>query len=119
MEKMVSFQQMFMKSNIIQNKLIRDKCKNKRDMVQEFMNLNKDIFIWDSGNKIILMVKEYLYILMDKGMKDKWIKEEEMVKEHFIIMMEEFIEDHGKMIKKTDMVFNKVYIIMKVNGKMI
>ncbi len=42
-----------------------------------------------------------------------------MEKEHFIIMMGEFIEDHGEMIKKTDMALNRALIIMKVNGKIV
>lgn len=104
---------------MIQNKHIRDKWKAKKDKGLEFTNLMKAIFTQDSGSKIIIMAKAFLYTLMAKGTKAKWTKASEMEKAHFIIMMEEFIEDHGKMMKKMVMVLKKGLIIMKVNGKIV
>lgn len=96
MALMASFSLEFMKDSIAQMKHTKGNLTfTKKDQELAYISHLKASFISENGQKIAIMVKVFISILIIKGMKDYQRKEHVKEKGHFSTMMEEFIRDNG------------------------
>lgn len=81
------------------------------DMVKEYLASPIEMFIWVYGNKINLMEKVCMSMLMEKNIKEnsKMVKSQE--EDLTFIEVELDIKDNGRKIKKMDLEYSFIQII--------